>query len=88
MPLPGRNFVKHHIRNNPDLYGNVKIISNLAEHLSTQPNNVSIFELIGIITKLSDILVFVIIPLDRSFLDLCDSSVLRGHQWRPLHISE
>lgn len=21
MPLPGRNFVKHHIRNNPDLYG-------------------------------------------------------------------
>lgn len=21
MPLPGRNFIKHHIRNNPDLYG-------------------------------------------------------------------
>uniref|UniRef100_H3CCP4 Protein YIPF n=1 Tax=Tetraodon nigroviridis TaxID=99883 RepID=H3CCP4_TETNG len=21
MPLPGRNFVKHHLRNNPDLYG-------------------------------------------------------------------
>ncbi|XP_016119697.1 protein YIPF2-like, partial [Sinocyclocheilus grahami] len=21
IPLPGRNFVKHHIRNNPDLYG-------------------------------------------------------------------
>ncbi|XP_029914730.1 protein YIPF2 [Myripristis murdjan] len=21
MPLPGRNFIKHHLRNNPDLYG-------------------------------------------------------------------
>lgn len=21
MPLPGRNFVKHHIKSNPDLYG-------------------------------------------------------------------
>lgn len=21
MPLPGRNFVKHYLRNNPDLYG-------------------------------------------------------------------
>lgn len=24
MPLPGRNFVKHHIRSNPDLYGKPK----------------------------------------------------------------
>lgn len=21
LPLPGRNFVKHHIKSNPDLYG-------------------------------------------------------------------
>lgn len=21
MPLPGRNFIKHYLRNNPDLYG-------------------------------------------------------------------
>uniref|UniRef100_A0A8B9GTJ7 Yip1 domain family, member 2 n=1 Tax=Astyanax mexicanus TaxID=7994 RepID=A0A8B9GTJ7_ASTMX len=48
MPLPGRNFVKHHIRNNPDLYGpfwicatlvfSVAISGNLSTFLSEMGN--------------------------------------------------
>lgn len=44
MPLPGRNFIKHHLRNNPDLYGpfwicvtlvfSVAISGNLSSFLS------------------------------------------------------
>ncbi|TWW69431.1 Protein YIPF2 YIP1 family member 2 [Takifugu flavidus] len=36
MPLPGRNFVKHHLRNNPDLY--VAIGGNLSTFLSERGN--------------------------------------------------
>ncbi|KAL2101266.1 hypothetical protein ACEWY4_003027 [Coilia grayii] len=46
MPLPGRNFIRHHIRNNPDLYGpfwicvtlvfSVAISGNLSSFLSQQ----------------------------------------------------
>ncbi|XP_028842634.1 protein YIPF2 [Denticeps clupeoides] len=46
MPLPGRNFIRHHIRNNPDLYGpfwicatlvfSVAISGNLSTFLSEQ----------------------------------------------------
>ncbi|XP_030637003.1 protein YIPF2 [Chanos chanos] len=48
MPLPGRNFVKHHVRNNPDLYGpfwicvtlvfSMAISGNLSTFLSNQGN--------------------------------------------------
>ncbi|XP_003964362.1 protein YIPF2 isoform X1 [Takifugu rubripes] len=48
MPLPGRNFVKHHLRNNPDLYGpfwicvtlvfSVAIGGNLSTFLSERGN--------------------------------------------------
>lgn len=40
IPLPGRNFVKHHIRSNPDLYGKEQFSSvaftSISNHL--QPN--------------------------------------------------
>ncbi|XP_063079827.1 protein YIPF2 [Engraulis encrasicolus] len=46
MPLPGRNFIRHHVRNNPDLYGpfwicvtlvfSVAISGNLSTFLSQQ----------------------------------------------------
>ncbi|XP_041942975.1 protein YIPF2 [Alosa pseudoharengus] len=46
MPLPGRNFIRHHIRNNPDLYGpfwicvtlvfSVAISGNLSTFLAQQ----------------------------------------------------
>ncbi|XP_029997453.1 protein YIPF2 [Sphaeramia orbicularis] len=48
MPLPGRNFIKHHLRNNPDLYGpfwicvtlvfSVAISGNLSSFLSEMGN--------------------------------------------------
>uniref|UniRef100_A0A3Q3X340 Protein YIPF n=1 Tax=Mola mola TaxID=94237 RepID=A0A3Q3X340_MOLML len=48
MPLPGRNFIKHHLRNNPDLYGpfwicvtlvfSVAISGNLSTFLSEKGN--------------------------------------------------
>ncbi|KAK7167873.1 hypothetical protein R3I94_002057 [Phoxinus phoxinus] len=48
MPLPGRNFIKHHIRSNPDLYGpfwicvtlvfSVAISGNLSTFLSKMGN--------------------------------------------------
>lgn len=48
IPLPGRNFVKHHIRSNPDLYGpfwicvtlvfSVAIMGNLSTFLSKMGN--------------------------------------------------
>lgn len=48
MPLPGRNFIKHHIRSNPDLYGpfwicvtlvfSVAISGNLSTFLSEKGN--------------------------------------------------
>lgn len=49
MPLPGRNFIKHHLRNNPDLYGpfwicvtlvfSVAISGNLSDFLSQMGNS-------------------------------------------------
>ncbi|XP_055049461.2 protein YIPF2 [Misgurnus anguillicaudatus] len=48
IPLPGRNFIKHHIRSNPDLYGpfwicvtlvfSVAIMGNLSTFLSEKGN--------------------------------------------------
>ncbi|KAG7460132.1 hypothetical protein MATL_G00217940 [Megalops atlanticus] len=38
MPLPGRNFVKHHIRNNPDLYGPFWICATLVFSVAISGN--------------------------------------------------
>lgn len=38
MPLPGRNFIKHHIRNNPDLYGPFWICATLVFSMAISGN--------------------------------------------------
>lgn len=38
LPLPGKNFVRHHLRNNPDLYGPFWICATLAFTLTLSSN--------------------------------------------------
>ncbi|XP_026516436.1 protein YIPF2 [Terrapene carolina triunguis] len=38
LPLPGKNFVRHHLRNNPDLYGPFWICATLAFTLAVSSN--------------------------------------------------
>ncbi|XP_075772284.1 protein YIPF2 isoform X2 [Pelodiscus sinensis] len=44
LPLPGKNFVQHHLRNNPDLYGPFWICATLAFTLAASSNVASALE--------------------------------------------